>query len=1145
MTDRIVTDKAFATISFAGLTKLSTAPAVATSPIAVGTNDLRMASGTFTPGIYSSVSINSSGGLLGVGTASASMVSYIDTFGNSETDVDDALRGLETRRGYTHNGFVSLPTIEDVGDGTVTIGNNGVANFYNENTVDAKVYRFACTTGATLSMVDLLTNVVYAKFNGGSPTYHSTTVVTDVFNNIDYTAAFRVVREGTTCHIMDYDEWGFGLAPKSYFKDVMLHGFERQSGMQLSTPGTRISSVSGGYVWLGVDLSLLDTNTAGSAGTLQKYIKTSGVWSKTTVTEYDSTTYSDGSDEQSLLSSKWVAKYFFRECSCGCNIVNYYSGDTYTSQSAAYNEELPSPPVIISQTCLYVGKIVIKQGETSGTAYARHWDGAISASSTVTTGDLTDHAALQTGVHGINITSGKTLSATGNLTLSGTDGSTLNIGSGGTLGTAAYVADNTLLHTTGNETKSSGTLAISDTSATALTVAGTVKAGTLSCNKNANTALGPVDTGTTFYSASADGDINRLEIAAYSSFPVVSFYSYGGSGAAPSNTPNNAVLGGVYWSGAKESGVVQSASTYIAASSTEAFSATAAGSKLEFITVAAGTVLQKTALSMTNVLATFLPAIKITDTTASTTYLNGSLINAGGFGNAGAVNFNSTLAVAGATTLSGAFTHTGLATFNGDMQLNNAEYFGSSGINDNVLSAAASNATVALGTAVNDINGVTGLTIDFDYYRTEVTAADRFLMLKYKDVSNSLQIYLSTSNYLIVVINNGGSSSANTNIATTIPVNVISHICINYDGTQATDALRLRIFINNVQATLTFVGTIPSTTPTMAATATTLFGSGSNSALGWMRRFRIYASSLSTANMLSLYQGSAVAGAIHEYKLNEGTGTVATDTGSNPINGTISNCAWSNTGMVGLGNVYPTSLLSFAPATTKEFGTSWANEIYQYRSATKTLQHIGIHQFGDGTNNSVFEADGTLRLDGTATVFDDIYIPISTGKIAGANYPAWASFTANTSAYTFAVNDYIDLAPIEITHAWKEASAIELHVHWATNGNNDATARGVKWALYEAHANMENAGGTIVFAETTQTQASDTVIAANEVSLTHKYSTVTASFSMTGFKIGTCMNLRLKRVTATGTAPANNPFVLMVGIHFEKDTIGSRTATSK
>lgn len=52
----------------------------------------------------------------------------------------------------------------------------------------------------------------------------------------------------------------------------------------------------------------------------------------------------------------------------------------------------------------------------------------------------------------ITIADGKTLTASNTLTFTGTDGSTLNVGAGGTLGTAALVADNTLVHLAGVET---------------------------------------------------------------------------------------------------------------------------------------------------------------------------------------------------------------------------------------------------------------------------------------------------------------------------------------------------------------------------------------------------------------------------------------------------------------------------------------------------------------------------------------------------------------------------------------------------------------------------------------------------------------------------------------------------------------------
>ena len=81
---------------------------------------------------------------------------------------------------------------------------------------------------------------------------------------------------------------------------------------------------------------------------------------------------------------------------------------------------------------------VIQDGGTLGTA-AFTASSAYDASGTAATA-VSNHAALQTGVHGISITAGKTLSSSNSLTLAGTDGSTLNMGTGGTLGTAAYTA---------------------------------------------------------------------------------------------------------------------------------------------------------------------------------------------------------------------------------------------------------------------------------------------------------------------------------------------------------------------------------------------------------------------------------------------------------------------------------------------------------------------------------------------------------------------------------------------------------------------------------------------------------------------------------------------------------------------------------
>lgn len=104
--------------------------------------------------------------------------------------------------------------------------------------------------------------------------------------------------------------------------------------------------------------------------------------------------------------------------------------------------------VIGTNTQAYNAKLTSVAALANGAGWL-HNDGAgVFAYSTPTAGQVgaeasgavATHAALQTGVHGISVTAGKTLTASNSLTLAGTDGSTLNVGAGGTLGTAAYTA---------------------------------------------------------------------------------------------------------------------------------------------------------------------------------------------------------------------------------------------------------------------------------------------------------------------------------------------------------------------------------------------------------------------------------------------------------------------------------------------------------------------------------------------------------------------------------------------------------------------------------------------------------------------------------------------------------------------------------
>jgi hypothetical protein len=203
-----------------------------------------------------------------------------------------------------------------------------------------------------------------------------------------------------------------------------------------------------------------------------------------------------------------------------------------------------------------------------------------------------------------------------------------------------------------------------------------------------------------------------------------------------------------------------------------------------------------------------------------------------------------------------------------------------------------------------------------------------------------------------------------------------------------------------------------------------------------------------------------------------------------------------------------------------------------------------INTFGVAPNYIQIDADGELTMNGTATIFQDVNTGFAGAKVPAVNAPSWTTFIGNINAYTFAVSDYIDVEAMEVPHGWKEGSDIEIHLHWATNGNNDATVRGVKWEIEYTWANNLTAGGTTAFGSIAAVSA-ETSIAASEPTLTNKYTSV-VTFTPTGGKVGMYIKLRIKRIASvTNTAPASNPFGLAVGLHTQLDTIGSKTISAK
>lgn len=194
-------------------------------------------------------------------------------------------------------------------------------------------------------------------------------------------------------------------------------------------------------------------------------------------------------------------------------------------------------------------------------------------------------------------------------------------------------------------------------------------------------------------------------------------------------------------------------------------------------------------------------------------------------------------------------------------------------------------------------------------------------------------------------------------------------------------------------------------------------------------------------------------------------------------------------------------------------------------------------------NYSEFEDDGTYKMVGDATVWNDLPpSTLSVQKLGGAGAdPLLAAFVGNTQQYTFAVNDLVPAVETEVLHEYKEGTNLSIHLHWATNGV-DGTDRAVKWQVEYTFANGSSSG-TYAFPSTT-TASAEITIPANTTDRTHFISNI-GTVNGSSLKIGAYIITAVSRIASAGTAPSNNPFCLALGYHAEQDTLGSRQVFTK
>lgn len=108
-------------------------------------------------------------------------------------------------------------------------------------------------------------------------------------------------------------------------------------------------------------------------------------------------------------------------------------------------------------------------------------------------------------------------------------------------------------------------------------------------------------------------------------------------------------------------------------------------------------------------------------------------------------------------------------------------------------------------------------------------------------------------------------------------------------------------------------------------------------------------------------------------------------------------------------------------------------------------QYISSIKFGTATDYTEFEEDGSMVATGSATMWNDMFFPLVSGKQGNTDEPP---FDTDEVAFLFPQNDssHIIYITAQFPHTWKTGSDISPHVHWKqTNSGSVVFKMDYKW----------------------------------------------------------------------------------------------------
>jgi hypothetical protein len=191
-------------------------------------------------------------------------------------------------------------------------------------------------------------------------------------------------------------------------------------------------------------------------------------------------------------------------------------------------------------------------------------------------------------------------------------------------------------------------------------------------------------------------------------------------------------------------------------------------------------------------------------------------------------------------------------------------------------------------------------------------------------------------------------------------------------------------------------------------------------------------------------------------------------------------------------------------------------------------------QYGTVESNTYYEDDGTMVMNGSATVWNDLIFSGANLR-PGATPPDFEAF--DTNIYQPAFDDgssEILYGSFELQHDYKEGTDLVFHMHWSQRVTG---AGSIRFSVYHS---VQNVNG--VFPP--QTSVGNTIVASGTAK-THQITDI-ATISGAGLKIGAHVLFSVQREGGNAADTLTGDIWLhSVGVHYQADTLGSRLITTK